>query len=77
MAYPQDNQDFLAQETRFGEILLNLSKGQEELRTLLMGTFVKNNAEDEKLKHLQTEVDALKAQMLGQVTAIQGLAYLA
>ena len=70
----QDNQDLLAKETRFGEILMNLSKGQEELRTLLMGTFVRNGAEDERLKHLQAEVDALKAQMLGQVTAIQGLA---
>ena len=74
MASQQDNQDLLAQETRFGEILLNLSKGQEELRTLLMETLVRNNAEDERLKHLQAEMDAMKAQMLGQVTAIQGLA---
>ena len=74
MASQQDNQDFLAQETRFGEILLNLSKGQEELRTLLMETLVRNSAEDERLKHLQAEVDILKAQMLGQVTIIQGLA---
>ena len=74
MASQQDNQDLLAQETRFGEILLNLSKGQEELRTLLRETFVRNSAEDERLKHLQAEVNALKVQMLGQVTAIQGLA---
>ncbi|CAI8584624.1 unnamed protein product, partial [Vicia faba] len=73
MASQQDNQDFLAQETRFGKILLNLSKGQEELRTLIMETFVRNSAEDERLEHLQAEVDALKAQMLGQMTAIQGL----
>ena len=73
MALQPDSQDLLAQETRFGEILLNLSKGQEELRTLLMETFVKNSAEDERLKHLQAEVDALKVQMLGQATAIQGL----
>ena len=74
MASQQDNQDLLAQETRFEEILLNLSKGQEELRTLLMGTLVRNSAEDERRKHLQAEVDALKAQMLGQRNAIQGLA---
>ena len=39
-----------------------------------METFVRNSAENERLKHLQTEVDALKVRMLGQVTAIQGLA---
>ena len=39
-----------------------------------METLVKNSAEDERLKHLQAEVDALKAQMLGQGTAIQVLA---
>ena len=74
MASQQDNQDLLAQETRFGEILLNLSKGQEELRTLLMETFVRNSAEDERLKHLQAEMDTMKVQMLGQRNAIQGLA---
>ena len=74
MACPQDNQDFLALETRFRDTLLNLSKGQEELKTLLMGTFVRNSAEEERLKHLQAEVDALKVKMLGKVTAIQGLA---
>ena len=73
MACPQDDQDFLTQETRFGEILLNLSKGQEELRTLLMENFVRNSAEDEKLEHLQAEMDAMKAQMLGQRNVIQGL----
>ena len=74
MASQQDNQDLLAQGTRFGDILLNLSKGQEELRTLLMETFARNSAEDERLKHLQSEMDVMKAQMLGQRNAIQGLA---
>ena len=74
MTSQQDNQDLHAQETQFGEILLNLSKGQEELRVLLMGTLVRNKDEDEWLKHLQAEMDAMKAQMLGQGTAIQGLA---
>ena len=73
MARPQDNQDFLAQETRFGEILLNLSKGQEELRTLLTETSVRGNAEDGKLEHLQAEMDAMKAQMLGQRNIIHCL----
>ena len=48
--------------------------GQEELRTLLKGTFVGNSAEDERLKHLQAEMDAMKTQMLGQRALIQGLA---
>ena len=77
MASQQDNQDFLAQETRFRKILLNLSKGQEELRTLLMGNLIRKSPEDDKdeqLKRLQAEVDTLKAQMLGQVTIIQDLA---
>ena len=59
----QDNQDLHAQETQFGEILLNLSKGQEELRTLLMGNLVKNSPEDDKderLKRLQAEVDTMR-----------------
>ena len=68
MAFQQDNQ-----ETQFREIFLNLSKGQEELRTLLMGNLVKKSPEDNKdewLKHLQAEVDAMRTQMLGQTTLI-------
>ena len=76
MASQQDNQDLHAQETQFREIFLSLSKGQEELRTLLMGTLVRNSPEDDKderLKHLQAEMDAMRAQMLGQVTIIKDL----
>ena len=77
MACQQDNQDLHAQETRFEEILLNLSKGQEELRTLLMGNLASKSPEDDKdeqLKRLQAEVDTMKTQMLGQRALIQGLA---
>ena len=74
MALQPDNQDLQTREAQFRDVFLNLSKGQEELRTLLMGTLVRNSAEDERLKHLQAEMDAMKAQMLGQGTAIQGLA---
>ena len=68
MASQQDNQGLHAQETQFREIFLNLFKGQEELRTLLMGTLVRNSPEDDKderLKRLQAEVDTMRTQMLG------------
>ena len=42
-----------------------------------MGNLVKNSPEDDKderLKHLQAEVDAMRTQMLGQMALIQGLA---
>ena len=77
MASQQDNQGLHAQETQFREIFLSLSKGQEELRTLLMGNLVKNSpedSEDERLKHLQAEVDAMRTQIIGQMALIQGLA---
>ena len=63
MAFQPDNQDPHTQETQFREIFLNLSKGQEELRTLLMGNLVKKSPEDDKderLKRLKDEVDALR-----------------
>ena len=77
MASQQDNQGLHAQETQFREIFLSLSKGQEELRTLLMGNLAKKSPEDDKderLKRLQAEVDTMRTQMLGQMALIQGLA---
>ena len=77
MASKQDNQDMHTQETPFKEIFLSLSKGQEELRTLLMGNLAKKSPEDDKderLKRLQAEVDTMRTQMLGQMALIQGLA---
>ena len=67
MASQQDNQGLHAQETQFREIFLSLSKGKEELRTLLMGNLARKSPEDDKderLKRLQTEVDTMKTQML-------------
>ena len=77
MASQQDNQGLHAQETQFREIFLSLSKGQEELRTLLMGNLAKKSPEDDKdkrLERLQAEVDIMRTQMLGQMALIQGLA---
>ena len=76
MACQQDNQDLHAQETPFREIFLSLSKGQDELRTLLMGNLAKKSPKDDKderLKRLQAEVDIMRTQMLGQMALIQGL----
>ena len=75
MDLQQDNGDL--QATQFREIFLNLSKGQEELKTLLIGNLVKKSPEDnkdERLNQLQAEVDAIRTQMLGQMALIQGLA---
>ena len=72
MAFQQDNQ-----ETQFREIFLNLSKGQEELRTLLVGNLVKKIPKDNKDKRqeqLQAEVGAMRTQMMGRMALIQGLA---
>ena len=44
-------------------MFLNLSKGQEELKTLLVGILVKKSPEDnkdERLEQLQDEVDAMR-----------------
>ena len=77
MALRQDNEDLHTQETQFREIFLNLSKGQEELKTLLVGNLVKKSPEDnkdERLEQLQAEVGAMRTQILGQMALIQGLA---
>ena len=73
MAFQPDNQDLQTREAQFGDIFLNLSKGQEELRTLLMGNLVKKSPEDnkdERLEQLQAELGAIKTQMLGQMALI-------
>ena len=61
MALKQDNRDL--QEAQFREIFLKLSKGQEELKTLLVGNLVKKSPEDnkdERLEQLQAEIDAIR-----------------
>ena len=77
MALKQDNIDLQTQEAQFRDVFLNLSKGQEELKTLLVGNLVKKSPEDnkdERLEQLQAEFSAVKTQMLGQMALIQGLA---
>ena len=48
VALQQDNQDLQTQEAQFRDVFLNLSKGQEELKTLLIGNLVKKSPEDNK-----------------------------
>ena len=77
MAFQPDNQDLQTREAQFRDVFLNLSKGQEELKTLLIGNLVKKSPEDnkdERLEQLQAEFSAMKTQMLGQMALIQGLA---
>ena len=77
MALKQDNRDLQTQEAQFMEIFLNLSMGQEELKTLLVGNLVKKSPEDnkdERLEPLQAKFSAMKTHMLGQMALIQGLA---
>ena len=77
MALKQNNRDLQTQESQFMEMFLNLSKGQEELKTLLNGNLTKkhpDNNKDDQLEQLQAEVEAIRIQMLGQMALIQGLA---
>ena len=77
MALQQDNKDLHTQEALFRDIFLNLSKGKDELKTLLVGNLVRKSPEDnkdERMEQLQAEVDAMRTQMLGQMALIQGLA---
>ena len=63
MTLKQDNRDLQTQEAQFREIFLNLSKGPEELKTLLVGNLVKKSPEDNKdewLEQLQAEFSAMK-----------------
>ena len=54
MDLQQDNRDLQAQDTQFKEFLLNLSKGQEDLKTLFAGNLTKEHPDnkDEQLEKL-------------------------
>ena len=73
MALQQENRDLQTQETQFMQMFLNLFKGQEELKALLVGNLAKKSPEDnkdERLEQLQAEVGAMRTQMLGQMALI-------
>ena len=72
-----DNRDLQTQEAQFREMFLNLSKGQEELKTLLVGNLTKkhpDNNKDDHVEQLQVEMEAMRIQMLRQMALIQSLA---
>ena len=77
MAFKQNNRDLQTQESQFIEMFLNLSKGHEELKTLLNGNLTKkhpDNNKDDKLKQLQAEMEGMRIQMISQMAFIQNLA---
>ena len=73
--------DLKAQNPHLQEFFLNLSKGQEELKALLIESMTKKNPEDnmdDQLEQLQIEMATMKVQMMGkmvgQMALIQNLA---
>ena len=58
-------------------MFLNLSKGKEELKTLLVGNMTQkhpDNNKDDQVEQLQVEMEAMRIKMLGQMALIQSLA---
>ena len=57
-------------------MFLNLSKGQEEVKELLTRGMTKKNPEDnqdDQLERLQTEMETMKIQMMGQLVGQMAL----
>ena len=58
-------------------MFLNLSKGKEELKALLIGNLTKkhpNNNKDDQVEQLQAEIERIRTQMISQMDLIQSLA---
>ena len=69
MALEQTVKDLQTQNDQLQELFLNLSKGQEEVKSLLIEIMTKRNPEDnrdDQLERLQTEMATMKIQMIGQ-----------
>ena len=68
MALERTIEDIQAQNAQLQEMFLNLSKGQEEVKALLIRDMVIGNPEgtkDDQLERLQTEMATMKVQMMG------------
>ena len=62
IALQQDEGDLQTRDSQFREMFLNLSKGQEELKALLVGNLTKkcpDNNKDDQVKQLQVEMEAM------------------
>ena len=70
MALEKTIKDIQAQNAQLQEMFLNLSKGQEEVKSLLTRGTTMGNPDDNKndqLEWLQTEIAIMKVQMMGQL----------
>ena len=77
MALEPTMKDLQSQNAQFQELVLNIFKGQEELKALLTKDMKKKNPEDNKddqLEQLQAEMAEMRIQMNGQMALIQNLA---
>ena len=77
MALEQTIQDLQTQNDQLQDLFPNLSKGQEEVKVLLIEKMTEKNPRDEKdgqLKQLQAEIATMRIHMLAQMALIQNLA---
>ena len=77
MALEPTMKDLQSQNAQLQQLILNLFKGQEELKAFLTKDMKRKNLEDikdDQLEQLQAEVTKMKIQMNGQTTLIQNLA---
>ena len=76
MALEQTIKDIQTQNVQLQEMFLNLSRGQEEVKALLTRGMIMGNPEDNKddqLERLQTEMETMKIQMMGQLVGQMAL----
>ena len=76
MALQQDNQDLRAQNAQLQEMFLNLSHGQEEIKSLLTrGLFLGNpgGIRNDQLEGLQIKLATMKIHMMGQLVGQMAL----
>ena len=77
MTLKQTVQDLQTQNDQLQDLFLNLPKGKEEVKALLIESMTNNNPEDDKegqMRQLQAEIATMRIQMLVQMALIQNLA---
>ena len=77
MTLEQTIKDLQTQNAQLQEVFLNLSKGQEELKTLFIESMTNDNPEDDKegqIRQFPAEIETMRIQLLGQMDLIQNLA---